>query len=82
MLTLDLLDVKHWSCFPKKNKSFTKLRLLFALTLSLANFFAFLETSAMHIIETLFKENLYFIWIYKLLMYETFKSILHIKQLT
>ncbi len=66
----------------KEKKSFTKLQLPFALALSLANFFAFSKTSVKGGVVTLFKENLYFIRIFKLLVQETLKLILHLEQLT
>ncbi len=59
----------------------TKLQMPFDLAWSLANFFSFSKMSAMDSVVTLFEENVYFIRIYKLIMRETFKLILHIKQL-
>ncbi len=63
----------------EKRNCFTKFQLHFALALSQANFFAFFTTGG---VLTLFKENVYFIRIYKLIMHETFQLILHIEKST
>ncbi len=63
--------------YQKTHKSLTKSQLPFALALSLAKCFAFLKMSAMDGVVSLFKENVYFIRTYKLIMHKSHYVTLH-----